>query len=331
MIERIRSIVSTYMGMSAITHSIICWDSCFRNFFHLLGSLAEQNYDLSTVEVIFVEQRSKTGAAEWAAQNGVPSVQETVDALDGKLNVRLYHLNQSAEHVYHPGALLNFGLRKSRGQFLSTMDVDILVPPIFLQMLDQAHVTSPRVVNMHRYMADAPCEVSTEEWTRQTLDYWKVFALCSDVKHRIPLRVYNYAPLLSAHRDHWEAIGYYDDHAIFSTPYTFFGRDVATRFGCLLGDVEHVLPIACVHPWHPTPIDRQKDSFQILHQCQTKLIEWSKNNGVAPLYARRPIANEIYREHGVEIDAAIALAEAEIYGQRHTPGMLSASSSGGIS
>jgi hypothetical protein len=298
--------------MASLRHSIICWDSCFRNFFHLLGSLAEQDYDLSSVEVVFVEQRSRERAAAWAARHGVAPVEQVAGALSARLNVRIYHLNQDAAQPYHPGALLNFGLRKARGEILSTMDVDTLVPPIFLTMLDQAHAVRPRVVNMHRYMADRPCGVGVEAWTRQTVDYWKVLALCSDVQHRIPLRATNYAPLLSAHRDHWRDIGWYDDHVLFSTPYTLFGRDVATRLVILLGDVEHVLPIACVHPWHPTSVCREKEIFQGLYQAQTRLIEWSQQNRAPHAQVRRTLADEIHQQQRGEIERAIAAAEAEM-------------------
>ncbi len=300
--------VPKYRGLFIMKHSIITWDSSFRNFFHLLTSLADLDYNLDQVEVIFIEQRTQKIADSIAESIDVLPVREVATTLKNRLFIKLIYLNESDEEPYHPGRLLNIGLKMAKGDFLSTMDADILVPSNFLKVLDMVHERGDRIACMHRYHAPFPCGTTFENWTRQIIDYDLILNICPQNKF-IPQVVNNKAPLLSTRRSFWEEIEFYEDHRIFSTAYTLFGRDISARFKLLLGDMETPLPIACVHPWHPTELDRGKDKIQILYQAQSFLMNWSKEQNVYAVNKRKPISDQLYRENKQAIDNAIKYSE----------------------
>lgn len=293
-----------------IKHSIVTWDSSFRNFFHLLPSLSEQDYDLDNIEVIFVEQRSESTAQAVADAFGVSSVFQLCDTLRNRLNVRILCMNEPESEPYHPGRLLNAGLLEAQGEIVSTMDADILVTRDFLRVLDQVHAADPMVVaNLYRYTADRPCGVSRKNWTRQIIDYELIRNTCPNGMSPIPDFVQNKAPLLSARREHWQAIHYYDSHRVFSTAYTLFGRDIAMRFRLLLGETEQVLPVASVHPWHPTELSRGQDIYQILFSVQDALIKWSEDNRCFDVEKRKAVSDVLYKKYQDAIETAIETSE----------------------
>jgi hypothetical protein len=75
-------------------HTIISWDCCFRNFFHLTGALAEQQYSKDQYELIYVEQRSRQASDAYNHKLGLQSLQDTVDAYRDRFNVRGLFLSQ---------------------------------------------------------------------------------------------------------------------------------------------------------------------------------------------------------------------------------------------
>jgi hypothetical protein len=174
------------------------------------------------------------------------------------------------------------------------------------------HAGGARVATMFRHLAPAPCGTTRENWTRQIVDYQRVLRMCGTRDRPIPDHVSNKAPLLSAHRDHWEAIGGYDPHRLFSTAYTLFGRDVARRFKLLLGDAERTISVAGVHPWHPTEMRRRSDPFRILVEVQSLAIAWSAERRLFDVRARREASDALYAEHAEALDRAIARAEEEM-------------------
>jgi len=94
-----------------VIHTIISWDYCFRNFFHLIGSLAEQNYPKDKYELIFVEQRDREASDAYNHNLGLRSLQDTVNAYRNRFNVRTVFLSRDYSHPYHlgtcvPGAIL---------------------------------------------------------------------------------------------------------------------------------------------------------------------------------------------------------------------------------
>lgn len=295
-----------------VKHSIITWDSSFRNFFHLIDSLSQQDYDLSHVEVVFVEQRSEKTAQSVADLVGVESIRQVSQRMQDRLAITLIYMDEPDSVPYHPGRLLNEGLRKAGGEILSTMDADSLVPPNFLQVLDLVHDAGNVVTCMYRHSADRPCGVSKKNWTRQIIDYQLVLRTCPDFHVSVPAKVSNKAPLLSARRENWEAIQFYDEHRIFSTAYTLFGQDISMRFGLLLGDVQLPLPVAAVHPWHPTEVNRSQGATQILYQTQMKLMDWATKNHCYNGSKRHEFADQLYEQHQEQIESAIQIAEMEM-------------------
>ncbi len=150
-------------------HSIISWDCSFRNFFHLISSLENQDYDLSNVEFIFIEQRSQSVADEICRTVATLPINEVVRRYTKKLQVQICYLEEADSEPYHPGRLLNRGIELAKGAYISTMDADILVPNNFFKVLDMVHARGDVVVCMHRYTAAYPCGVLFENWTNQII------------------------------------------------------------------------------------------------------------------------------------------------------------------
>lgn len=300
-------------------HSIITWDSSFRNFFHLLPALAAQDFDLAEVEVILVEQRSRGTALEVAAAFGVEPAEAVCAALADRLAVDIVHLDEPDDEPYHPGRLLNVGIRRAQGEIVSTMDADMLLPRNFLAVLDRMHATGDCVATLHRYDAAYPCGVTVENWTRQLIDYDLILNTAANRATPIPAEVPNKAPLLSTRRAHWKAIGGYDDHPLFATAYTLFGRDVSARFELLLGKKELPMPMPAVHPWHPREVNRQTAIFQVLYQAQSALIGWSIDRKEPDRAARREVADRLMAQHRPHVLQAIRRAEAEMVANARAP------------
>jgi hypothetical protein len=299
-------------------HSIVLWDCTFRNFFHLLDSLAQQAYDLGEVEVIVVEQRSRELAEGYARQEGVRSAWEVADDVADRLNVRILALDESMSTPYHPGRLLNVGLQEATGEILSTMDADLLVPAGFLSLLERMHERGQRVITLHRHQAAYPCGTTVDDWKHQIIDYDLILPTCPDAGVPIPQVNQNKAPLLSARRETWDAIEGYDEHVLFSTAYTCFGRDASVRFNVALGGGQEIpMPIACVHPWHPTEVQRNDMKIRCLYQAQNFAMKWSHTQQAPRVSQRNGYLQNLYGNNAVAIDGAIQYAEQHMVATTH--------------
>ena len=60
-------------------HTFIAWDCCFRNCFHLVKALADQDYPKDQYELIYVEQHSREASDSFNHSLGLPSLKDTVD------------------------------------------------------------------------------------------------------------------------------------------------------------------------------------------------------------------------------------------------------------
>jgi hypothetical protein len=240
--------------MADIVHSIISWDCCFRNFFHLIFSLDSQAYDLEKVELVFVEQRSRKAADTFNHSSGLKALSDLASRTDYRISLRVVYLDD-LESPYHLGKLVNAGLDAARGKFVSVMDGDQLLPRGFLKELDYfMHGHAEKAVVAHRKMARLPLGVdSFRDWKRADIDYTKVLALCPD-RYFIPYSrcpINNYGPLLAARKEQWKAIGGYDEGPLWSTAASLLHYDAATRFA-IAGWSCTMLPFfSLVHPWHP--------------------------------------------------------------------------------
>src|SRR5262245_44912601 len=101
-------------------HSIISWDCCYRNFFHLIGSLEEQDYPKDQFEVIYVEQRSRKQSDDFNHSLNLLSLGDTVARFSSRLNVRVVYLDK-VDSPYHLGISNNHGIRMAKGKYISVM------------------------------------------------------------------------------------------------------------------------------------------------------------------------------------------------------------------
>lgn len=62
---------------------------------------------------------------------------------------------------YHLGKCNNYGILHSKGDIVSVMDGDQLLPQDFLNKLTEAHSGIPKVINIERVMCKHPLGVSS--------------------------------------------------------------------------------------------------------------------------------------------------------------------------
>ena len=73
-------------------HSIISWDCSYRNFFHLIDSLNQQNYDKNEFEIIYVEQRDQNTADFYNHKLGLKALSDKANEYKNKLNLKVIYL-----------------------------------------------------------------------------------------------------------------------------------------------------------------------------------------------------------------------------------------------
>jgi len=288
-------------------HTIISWDCCFRNFFHLIGALAEQQYPKDQYELIYVEQRSRQASDAYNHKLGLQSLQDTVDAYGDRFNVRGLFLSQDGTHPYHLGVSVNAAIRGAKGCYISVMDGDLLVRPEFLRCLEDFHQTAGTVINMDRRTAARPVGADFKNWHLGVIDFELCLAECPDRDCSVPERVNNFGPLISAPKEWWEAIGGYDTHRIWSTGVSRLGSDANTRLEIFSGRKSLPLPgHICVHPYHPAGFDRNADLQALVLSLQQQLINWAWRNGEPSHEMRTMVTDRLYHKHQWVIEANIS-------------------------
>lgn len=281
-----------------IVHTIISWDCCFRNFHHLIGALADQVFPRDQYEVIFVEQRSRAESDAFNHRLGLKSLQDTVNEYSDRCNVRALFLNHDVEQPYHLGIANNTAIRLARGRYISVMDGDMLVRPSFLSALQKAHEARPAVINLDRRTSSKPVGVSGRDWVKGQIDFDRCLAVCPDRDHAIPTRVSNKGPMVSAPRQWWEAVGGYDEHALWSTGVSKLGGDVNARLEIYAGQEASVLSDEfAVHPYHPAGFSRQAKVQSLVLGIQQQLWDWSVRHQEPSHVKRQPLANELYKQY----------------------------------
>lgn len=294
-------------------HSIISWDCCYRNFFHTALALAEQDFDIDSFEVLYVEQRTKSASDRFNRQAGLASLGDVVTALQDRMNIRALYLGDGPERPLHWGRAVNLGIRKSRGDVISVMDGDLLVGRDFLAKLDDEHHRSPTaVINLHRRMVPGPIGVTRDRWTDQSASFDACLDACPDRDQPLPAEVQNYGPMISARREHWRAIAGYDEHRIWSTGLSRIGEDVTARLGIHLAVRERLLPgTVCVHPWHPVGFRRDTLAARRMLSLQGALIDWARTNQASGWTDRRATADALYCQNRRFIDRVLKSDVAE--------------------
>jgi hypothetical protein len=290
----------------SVIHTIISWDCCFRNFFHLVGSLAEQNYPKDKYEMIFVEQRDREASNAYNHNLGLRSLQDTVDAYRSRFNVRAVFLSRDYGHPYHLGICNNVGIRQARGEYISVMDGDILVRPDFLTRLEEAHHSLDTVINLDRWDAARPVGAAFENWTDGIVDFDLCHAVCPDLDRKTPRHVTNKGPLISAPKKWWEAVGGYDEHRIWSTGISRLGQDVTARMEVYAGRESRALPKQfCVHPYHPSGFNRTGHLESFVLSAQQQLILWSQENAEPSREKRNPLSESLYLKYQWAVEGNI--------------------------
>jgi len=301
-------------------HSIISWDCCFRNFFHLIGSLAEQNFSRDQYEFIYVEQKSKQQSDAFNHANGLPSLGDVVKKYANRYNVKVEYLNQPEDHPYHLGIANNHGLSIAKGEIISVMDGDVLVKKDFLQKLQRCHESCASVYNLYRHMAKYPVGVRyLHQWKEGIINFDKCLDACDTKGASIPVTYANKGPLISARRVYWEQTDGYDPHILFSTSASIAGGDMCARLELAIGAESLALPNqCCVHPWHPIgyarkhrpqanhAVNRYLDLQRMVYKksINEKHIKWSaRQNYLDALYE----ANRELVETVIEADKRAAI------------------------
>lgn len=260
-------------------HSIISWDCSFRNFFHLIDALLTQEYDRNQFELIFVEQRTKKIADTYNHKLGLKSLWDRYEEVKDKMNIRVVYLGDDPSIPYHLGKCNNKGIELAKGEIISVMDGDLLLPPNFLKKLEEYHSKHIAIVNLFRHSASHPIGVKKEDWTKQVIDFELCLKTCPTRNNPIPHKVDNKGPLISALKEHWMAVDGYDLHPIWSTGLSRLGQDVTARLEILTGVQSTALPDCfAVHPYHPQGFFRFFGKSKKLLDLQMDLINWARSN-----------------------------------------------------
>lgn len=285
--------------MSTIKHTIISWDCSFRNFFHLIDGILQQDFDLSQVEIIYVEQKTREFADAYNHKMGLRSLGDRLDKWDTEApTLKVFYLDEAESDLYHLGRAVNKGLSEARGSIISVMDGDLLLPKNFLYSLESYMESGGRIANLHRVSASGPVGVCIEDWTKGIIDYSACLEICPKRYDPVPVVNANKGPMISARAEDWEKIGGYDTHLIWSTGLSRLGQDVDKRLCIATGTQSRSLRDAvAVHPYHPTGFSRSTlDSFRLL-ALQEDLILWSEQNNEACLETRTPITKRIFERN----------------------------------
>jgi len=287
-------------------HSVISWDCTFRNFFHLIAGLLNQEYDRTQFELIFIEQRTKEIADTYNHNLGLKSLSDCYEEVKDKINIQVVYLGDDFSVPYHLGRCNNKGIELAKGQIISVMDGDLLLPTDFLRKLENYHNRGIAVVNLFRHNASYPIGVRKEDWTKGLIDFEGCLQACSTRKNPIPRKVNNMGPLISAKKEYWELIGGYDLHPIWSTGISRLGLDTNTRLELLLEIESTALPDCfAVHPYHPIGLNRNTFLSQKLLYLQQKLIDWAISNKQFSWQKRTPYTEELYFKNQKFIDKSI--------------------------
>lgn len=277
-------------------HTIISWDCSYRNFYHLIDSLLDQKYDRKEFEFIYVEQRPKEVADSFNHKSGLKSLWDRYQEVKNEINFQVIYLNDAKDIPYHLGRTVNKGIEEAKGDIISVMDGDLLVPPDFLTKLENYHLNQETaIVNLMRHMCNKPVDVEKDNWVNQTIDFQRCLEVCPTKNDPIPREVNNKGPLISANKKYWKAIGGYDEHRIWSTGLSRLGQDVTARLEILTGVESTALPNCfSVHPWHPRGFLGTTINSQKLRNIQQEIIDWAIKHD-KPLWEERlPFTEKVY-------------------------------------
>jgi hypothetical protein len=247
-------------------HTIIAWDCAFRSHYHLIDALLAQDFPRSQWELIFVEQRTKRYAGAYHQALGLPTLAERCMK---KRNVKAIYLDDAYTEPLHVGRLVNAGLEAAKGDIVSVMDGDQLVPSDFLRALSRYYDEHRMgIACVARHMATRPARRAHDHtfesdfnWMEASFNLEDVLAVCPGKHAPYPATTQpgSFAPLLSARRSYWDAVLGCDTHPVWATGASSVLGDAARRLEMATGTrAEQLLDTYAVHPWHPVGFARQK-------------------------------------------------------------------------
>jgi len=283
-------------------HTIISWDFSYRNFFHLIDGLLAQNFLKEEFELIFIELRTKKHANKYNHSLGLKSLEDRYYEVNNNMNITIRYLNKPKKIPDNWGFCNNEGLRLAKGDIISVMDGDLLLPFDFLTKLYNFHKKNKKaVVNVFRKNCAYPVGVkSFNNWITCDVDFKKCLRACPSQFDPIPRYVENKGPMISARKVFWEAIEGYDENPIWGTIIAKNAEDVNTRLEIVTGESSICFPDSfVVHLWHPRviyPVDRKK-----FYSFQDQLVNWSIENKKYKVSDRTPLANQIYEQNAEQI------------------------------
>jgi hypothetical protein len=296
-------------------HSLIAWDASFRDFFHLIDGALAQEYDTSEYELIYVEQRSKEFANEYAAAEGVASLEDRYEEVKDDLDITIEYIGDDTSRPYHIGRCVNRGLELAEGEIVSVMDGDQILPPDFLDVLDEFHDGRDAIANVIRRNAAHPVDVDERNWKQATIDYEGVLEACPDRGDPIPSDTPNYGPLISARAEHWEEINGYDPHRIWSTGVSLVGSDANKRLENHVGRESELLEDAVTaHPWHPIGFDRGVFRNKKMFYLHDKLVDYAVEHGVEDWSERVEFTRSLYEDHRMFVEKTVTMRDLAVPG-----------------
>lgn len=323
-------------------HTFISWDCSFRNFFHLIDSLNEQDFDKTNFEIIYVEQRSKDHADAYNHKFGLPSLSDKVDEYKNYLNLKVLYLDNDTALPYHLGKCNNEAIKTAQGDIITVMDGDTLVSSGFISKLNETHQEGDYIINLVRHMAQYPVGVKNyRDWKNASIDFNKCLRACKIGRHLYPKQkgqfYSNKGPMISAKKEYWNIINGYDEHIVWSTSASKLGIDTCTRLEIATASKSFALPNAfCLHPWHPFGYARKSriNKENLVNQyfsLQDKLTQWCIDTNSYDIVGRQELSKRLYDEYykiisevinEEQLDIKSGLDEKSLYKEIKEPSLI---------
>lgn len=204
--------------------SIITWDANFRENLHTIDAFAQQKFDDSAYEFIWVDYYESNDAVR--------------QKIDEYKNCKLVTLGYSSDEEWHLGKCVNAGVKESCGDVLIIPDGDILVDYDFIKNAFEWH--EGRIDSISYYRRYDEPEKPALQAAGMNI---------SDIARRTKLiNPLNYAGCFSLNRRLFSELEGYEEHDIFSGPgmnaREFYIR--ARNSGASIRWGEGKL----YHPWH---------------------------------------------------------------------------------
>lgn len=271
-----------------------------------------QDFPRDKFEMIYVEQRGRSAADAYNHGQGLPSLWDRYESLKDEVNLRVLYLDDPPEVPYHLGRANNRALEVAQGEVISVMDGDLLLPSDFLTRLTEIHRDGVAVVNLVRRMCQYPVGVRNfSAWKEAEIEFHRCLRACYGRHARLPSKVGNMGPMISARREYWESIGGYDPSEIWSTTASTSGSDVTRRLELVTNTEAFALPhVFAVHPWHPSGVLRaaRRDRASLVRQyfaLQKLLTDWSVTERRAHWRPRQFLAHQFWLENLQLIDLVL--------------------------